>query len=174
MYICVGFSMVTMLVHLVPHATDIGISSTNAANILATMVGASVIGKVVLGSAADRIGIKRAFLVAFILMPAVLFWLALATGNWELYLFAVVFGFAYGGVTALGSPLVAGLFGLRSHGMIFGVLEAGFTIGAFIGPFLAGHIFDVTSSYQLAFLISAALGIIGLISTALLTPTKRS
>ena len=174
MLLCGGFLMFTFIVHIVPHATDIGISSTNAANILATMVGVSIVGRVVLGGAGDRIGTRRVFLVIFTLMSAALFWLVLATGTWILLIFVVIFGFAYGGLGAVASPLVAGLFGLSSHGLIFGVINVGFTIGGFIGPFLAGHIFDVTSSYQLAFLISAALGIIGLISTALLTPTKRS
>ena len=173
MYFSLGFCVLTLIVHLVPHATDLGISSTNAANILATMGGASIVGRLVLGSVADSIGIRSVFLVAFIMMSAVLFWLALATGTWILLIFAVIFGFSNGGCSALVSPLIAELFGLRSHGLIFGVTELGFAIGGVIGPIVAGHIFDVTSSYQLAFLISAALGIIGLISTALLTPTKK-
>ena len=174
MYLSLGFGVLTIVVHLVPHATDVEISSANAANILATMAAVSIIGRIVLGSVADRIGIRQTYFIGFILMSVAFFWLASATEAWMLYLFAVVFGFAYGGCGALGSPLAATLFGLRSHGVIYGVIDLGFTIGGFAGPFVAGHIFDVTSSYQLAFLLSATLSIIGLISTALLTPTKRS
>jgi len=50
----------------------------------------------------------------------------------------------------------------------------GFTFGAAIGPFIAGHIFDVTSSYQLAFIVSGALSVVGLILTVLLSPIEKS
>ncbi len=70
------------------------------------------------------------------------------------------------------SPVVAKFFGLSSHGLIYGVLTLGFTSGAAIGPLLAGYIFDLTGSYQLAFLISAVIAVVGLISTVLLKPIR--
>jgi MFS family permease len=124
----------------------------------------------VLGSAADRIGNRRVFIIGFVLMAAALLCLVPATEVWTLYLLAAVFGFAFGGCVMSESPLVAKLFGLGSHGLILGVTNLGFSIGAAAGSFLPGYIFDVTSSYHLAFLVSAAIGIIGLILSALLTP----
>jgi len=129
-----------------------------------------IVGRVVLGSAADRIGNRQIFIIGFILVSAALFWLVPAMEMWRLYLFAVVFGFAVGGMGPSESPLIAGLFGLSSHGLILGVIALGFTIGASSGPLLTGYIFDVTGSYQAAFLVSAAIGIIGLVLTALLRP----
>jgi OFA family oxalate/formate antiporter-like MFS transporter len=94
---------------------------------------------------------------------------------WGLYLFAAVFGFAFGGCAAAESPLVAGLFGLTSHGLILGVMNLlGFTFGAAVGPFIAGHIFDITSSYQLAFIVAGAVSVGGLVLTVLLSPIKKS
>jgi MFS family permease len=170
MFLCLGFCMNTIVVHIAPHATDLGFSAANAANILATVGGVGVIGRVVLGSAADRIGNRWVFIIGFVLMIVALFWLVPATEAWTLYLFAAVFGFASGGCVMSESPLVAGLFGLRSHGLILGVSSFGYCLGASVGPFLAGYIFDFTGSYHLAFLICAAIGIIGLILSALLTP----
>jgi len=167
-----GICFYAIIIHIVPHITDIGISATGAANILATSGGLAIVGRLILGSYADRIGNRRAIMIGFILMSASLFWLFSATEVWMLYLFAVVFGFAYGGMGASESPLVAGLFGLRSHGLILGVLSGGFTIGGALGPFLSGYIFDVNGSYQLAFLLCAAFGIAGFIITALLKPIK--
>jgi len=172
MFLCFGFFMFAVIVHIVPHATDLGISAVSAANILATIGGLAIVGRVVLGSAADRIGNRRVFIIGFILLSAALFWLVPAREVWMLYLFAAVFGFAHGGVGASESPLVARLFGLSSHGLILGVTSLGFTTGAAVGPFLAGYIFDVTGSYQVAFLVCAAIGIVGLILTSLLTPIK--
>ena len=170
MFFCSGFCAFVTMVHIVPHATDLGISAASAANILATIGGGTIVGRIVLGGAADRIGNKQAFIIGFILMSAALFWLAPATEVWMLYLFAVVFGFAHGGMGASESPLIAKLFGLSSHGLIYGVMGLAYTLGAAIGPFLAGYIFDVTGTYQAAFLVCASIAVVGFILAVVLRP----
>ncbi len=160
------------MVHIVPHAIELGISSINAANILATIGGASIVSRLVLGSVADRIGNRQTVIISFILMSAALFWIIPVTELWMLYLFAATIGFATGGIGPSESPIVAALFGLRSHGLIFGVIDFGFGIGGAIGPFLAGYIFDVAGSYQVAFVVSAAIGVVGLILATVLRPIR--
>ena len=122
MFGCFGFCALAIMVHIVAHATELGISAASAANILATIGGMGIVGRVVLGTAADRIGNRQAFIIGFIFMSAALFWLMPATEAWMLYLFAAVFGFGYGGCATSESPLVAELFGLSSHGLIMGLL----------------------------------------------------
>ena len=80
-----------------------------------------------------------------------------------LYLFAAIFGFAYGGLITLKSPMIAELFGLRSHGVILGASSVVTTIGSATGPVLAGHIFDITGSYQPFFLLCLALSVAAII-----------
>ena len=126
-----------------------------------------------MGSAGDRIGSRMALFICLSFLLAGLLWLQLAKTLWMFYVFAAFYGFAHGGFFALGSPLVAGLFGTRSHGLIFGISIFSSTIGGAMGPILAGHIFDVTKSYQIVFFILAALSIIGLILTASLKPIRR-
>ncbi len=167
---CFGFSQLIIMVHIIPHATELGFSASSAAKILATIGGLSIVGRLIMGSAADKIGNRLAYAVGFILMSSALFWLMPATKIWMLYLFAAVFGFAYASIEASESPLVARIFGLRSHGLIFGIIGFGFTIGGTIGPLLAGYIFDVTGGYKMAFLVSAIVGIGGLMLTAFLIP----
>ena len=165
--------MMVILVHIVPHATDLDISTASAASILATVGGVSIAGRVALGAVADRIGNKRIFLIGFALISISLLWLLQATDAWMLYLFAAVFGFAFGGCTAAMAPLVGKLFGLSSHGWLLGITEFAWTIGGALGPFAAGYIFDVTGSYQVAFMITASIGILGLILTWSLTPIRK-
>lgn len=69
---------------------------------------------------------------------------------------------------ALLSLIVAKAFGLGSHGAILGGIAFVGTIGGGIGPLVAGHIFNVSGSYQTAFLVSTALSPIGLILVCLL------
>jgi MFS family permease len=173
MFFCYGYCIFSIMIHIVPHIIELEISAIGAANIMAATGGVTVLGNFVLGGIGDRIGSRQIFIIGFILMSAVMLWLTLATEVWMLYLFAVVFGLALGGMATSESPLVARLFGLRSHGLIFGVACLSHVIGGSIGPVVTGYIFDLTFSYQIAFLICAALGVTGLILTVVMRPTKR-
>ena len=173
LFFCFGFSLDGPMVHIVPHAIELEISAVSAANILAINFGAGIIGNFVLGGLGDRIGSRQIFIIGFILMAAALFWLVPARELWMLYLFAVVFGFAFGGIFTAESPIVAWLFGMTSHGLIFGFAMLGFTVGAAAGPLVMGYIFDLTGSYQVAFLVGGVVGILGLIMAVVLRPTKR-
>ncbi len=170
MFLCFGVSVQAIMVHIVIHATELEISAASAANILAIIGGVSIAGRIIMGSAGDRIGNKLAITVCFILMSVALLWLLVTKELWMFYLFAVVFGFAYGGWAALISLMVAELFGLSSLGVILGAVTFGVASGEAIGPTLAGRIFDITSSYQPAFLICAGLSIIAIILAVFLKP----
>jgi MFS family permease len=174
MVFCLGFCLFAIMVHLVPHATDLGISDASAANILATIGGSMIVGRIVMGSIADKIGNRQVYIIGFSILPIALLWLALAMDTWMLYLFAVVFGFAHAGTEASTSPLIAKLFGLRSHSSIFGVIGLGFCIGSALAPLVTGYIFDLSNSYQVAFFICAGIGIIGLVLTILLKPMPQN
>jgi MFS family permease len=169
-FFCYGFALQAIMLHLAPHATDLGIATATAASILASIGGASIAGKVVLGMLADRVGNKNVYVASFVLMIAALLWLLVATEPWALYVFALLFGFAYGGLATAHSPLVAWLFGMKQHGLVFGVSFNGWTIGCAVGPIVAGYVFDVTHSYQLAFAICAAVAFAGLVLTTWLSP----
>ncbi len=170
---CFGFFWQTISAHVVSHGIRLGISAAYATSVLAVIGGISVAGRIVLGGIGDRTGSKLAFVIAFALMSVALFWLQLARELWMLYLFAVVFSFGYGGESTLRPLMVAELFGLREHGVIHGAVLIGSTTGGAIGPLVAGYIFDVTGSYQLAFLIGAIISVIGLILILSIKPARR-
>jgi MFS family permease len=172
MLICFGFTLFAVMVHIVSHVTELGISPAYAASVLATVGGVSIAGRVVLGSLDDRIGSRQVFIIGFILMTMAFFWIMFARELWMLYLFAVVFGFAHGGIGASESPLVARLFGISSHGLILGVAALGFMLGAAIGPFITGYIFDLTESYRIAFLVCGSVSILGCLLSVILPPIK--
>ncbi len=169
---CFGFSMFALMVHIVPHTTELGFSALTAANIPATIGGLIIVGRLLLGRAADKFGNRPIFIIGFILMSAAVLWLVTAKEIWTLYLFGAAFGFATGGMGTSQSPLVANLFGLRSHGLILAITGSGFTMGAAAGPFVAGYLFDLAGNYRWAFLVCAAINIIGLILTLFLTPVQ--
>lgn len=169
-FFCYGYTWTAVLLHLAPNATDLGVSAAQAANLIATIGGASIVGKVLLGVVADRIGDKRVYLLSFTIMVLSLAWLSTIHSLMPFYLFAAAFGFAYGGLATAHSPLVAWLFGMRKHGLIYGICFNGWTLGCAVGPIVAGRIFDVTHSYHIAFLICSGMCLIGLLGTLPLKP----
>jgi MFS family permease len=93
---------------------------------------------------------------------------------WMLYLCAVIFGLGFGAFAAVQSPLVAEFFGLKSHGAIFSLFMFSQNLGGASGPLVAGIIFDANGSYQLAFILCAALSIFGLVLSILLKPVRKT
>lgn len=162
-FLSFGVFQTAIMVHIVPHAIELGISATAAANIFAVIGGLGIVGRIVMGGTSDRIGSRAALIICFVLLTATLAWLLVAKELWMLYLFAAFFGFGYGGISALIPPTVAELFGLRSHGVVLGVITFITTAGGAVGAIMAGSIFDITGSYQVTFLICVALGVTGII-----------
>ncbi|MFC1992891.1 MFS transporter [Chloroflexota bacterium] len=172
MYFAAQFCVQTMLVHSVPYAVDLGASLTKASGVIATIGGFSMLGRLVMGFASDRIGNKRAMILCFITLAIALSWLQFAEEMWMLYLFAAVHGFSHGGFFALLSPTVAVLFGTRSQGVLLGIVIFGGTCGGALGPYLTGAIFDTNGSYGLAFLLLLIVSIIGLILALSIKPIR--
>jgi len=71
-----------------------------------------------------------------------------------------VSGLGFGMRISLLTAIPADLFAGRHFGAILGFTNGGGGLGGFIGPFLAGYLFDSTGDYHLAFAVSA-LAIIG-------------
>ena len=165
-----GLYLQIIMVHIVPHAIDLGVSPAIAAGILAAYGGMSTGGMLVGGSISDKIGTKLTLITLLALALVASLLLLVAKSSWMLYLFAVIYGFAQGGLLVLASLIVAELFGLSSHGAILGSVFLAQTIGGSVGAYLAGYIFDVTGNYQLAWPICSVLTVVGLISALLLKP----
>jgi len=173
MFFCFGFCIFSVMVHLVPHAIELGISAANAANSLAIIGGVGIAGKTIMGAATDRIGTRTGIIIGFVLVCVTLVWLVIVRELWMLYLFAIIFAFGYATMIALMSPIIAELFGIRSVGILLGIVNFAATIGCAVGPVLAGWLFDISGSYQLAFFTCIAVSFIGLIITLFIRPIHR-
>ncbi len=171
MSICYAFCYMAVLVHVIPYITDSGIASAAAAaNVLATIGGASAVGFVVIGNIGDRIGNKNTIIIGFILLSLAMFLLLFIREIWLFYLFAVILGLAMGAISPQRPPMVAMMFGVKSHGLIFGAIDNSFMIGSAVGPILAGYIFDITGNYLFSFLLNAAVAVLGLVLIISLRP----
>ena len=170
---CFAISLGTVMVHIVTHAIGLGISSANAASILAIIGGVGMASRVIMGSTCDRIGNKLTLAICFVFLLGSVLVLLVAKELWSLYIFAVMFAFAYGGMSAVTSPTIAEFFGLVSHGAIFGLINVFGEGGSAVGSVLSGYIFDVTGGYQTAFVLCSTLSIVGLFLIIAIKPIRQ-
>jgi OFA family oxalate/formate antiporter-like MFS transporter len=172
--VCFGFCFFSIQVHIAPYVTDLGISSTGAATVMATIGGACIAGQIGLGSLGDKIGCHRAFLIGLALLAAAILTLLFARDLWAFIIFAVFLGLAFGDCGTQESPIAAWLFGLKSHGVIFGFFACSFTIGSAVGPTAFGYIFDATGSYHYAFLVSVGLAVLAVLMMLFVRRTAKT
>ena len=168
----VVFCLMSIMVHIVPHARDIGVSAPKAAAVLSTIGGISMLGRFVIGMAIDRIGSKKIMIICFCLLSTDLLWLQAADALWMLIVFACIYGIAHGGFFTAISPLVAEFFGIVSHGALLGVAICFGALGGGAGPIMAGYVFDVTGSYRLFFWLICFMSLAGLGMMFLLRPVE--
>ena len=160
-FFCLGYINFAVFVHIVPHTTDLGIDPAAAAGIMSIMGGSSGLGGFLFSILADKIGNKKVFVIAFSVLFLSLVFLLFASDLARLRIFAVLFSFALGGCCMTQSPMVASIFGLRSHGLVFGALNFGFAIGATLGSLFTGFVYDTNGTYQVAFIVIVVLAFIG-------------
>jgi len=173
MSFCNAFCLSTIMVHIVPHATDLGISNAAAANVLSVLSAGLLVGCLGVGISADKIGTKKIFVICFVPMLAVFLLLLPITDAWTMGLLVFIMALGNGGGSALTSTLCAELFGTKAHGVILGFSSLVSAVGGAIGPFIAGYIFDISNGYQWAFILCGALIVIALTISTFLKPVSK-
>jgi predicted MFS family arabinose efflux permease len=168
-----SFGVFVPFVHLVPFARDHGITGSTAALLLGVIGIGSTAGRFFLGTIADRMGRERSLLMMFIGMAASLSIWAFSANVWSLAIFAFVFGVFYGGWVAVLPAVVMDYFGGRNVAAIIGVLYTSVAFGTLIGPSGAGFVFDLSHSYELPIIASAATNVLAALIMALI-PRERS
>ena len=145
-----------VIIHIIAAAVDGG-ATLEAAAIILTLSGiTSTLGRLTLGGLATKVGPKIVLALCLAIQAPVLFFLAGANSLNLFYLLCSVYGFSYAGTTPVVPTIAASLFGTKSVGSIYGIINLGYTSGVAVGPLLAGYIFDVTGSYSIAFLSATA------------------
>lgn len=170
----VVFTLMIILVHIVPHASDLGLSAIQSAGVLSTIGAVSMVGRFTSGLIIDYFSSKSVIVTCYFILITSLLWLQAADSLWMLYLFAGFYGLAHGGFFTAISPIVAESFGIAAHGAIFGIVVFSGTTGGAIGPLTAGLLFDMTGSYTLVFRMITVFSVIGLGLILLLRPIERS
>ena len=127
-------------------------------------------GRLISGYLSDRMGRSLTMAISFVGAGLAYLFMPHLAGLWLWALLAAVIGFAFGTLFAISGPLTGDCFGMAHFGSIFGLVFTayGFVSGP-LGPWLTGHILDITQgNYTLVFsylglMFLAAAGLILLV-----------
>ena len=151
------FTFSTVLTQIVPHLNNEGYTLTRASLILSCTAAFAMFGKLIFGYLAERIPVR--FVVVSSLIGQALSIIVLVTEPKSAYIwfFISIYGLTYGGLGPLISLIVQDTFGIKHYGSIQGLITLASLISFFVGPLMAGMIFDATGSYRPTFTVIIGL-----------------
>jgi MFS family permease len=157
---CIAMSMPQ--VHLVAYSGDLGFSGADGANMLALMLGLGVVSRLTFGMIADRIGgVGTLLLGSFLQCLALAFYIPF-DGLASLYVVSGLFGLAQGGIVPSYALIVRQYFPASEAGVRIGLVLTATILGMALGGWISGAIFDLTGSYQAAFLNGIVFNLINM------------
>ncbi len=154
--------VITVVTHVMPYLGSIGFQRMTAGAVATAIPVLSVLGRIGLGLMGDRLSRTRVCVVAYGMMALGLlcfFAIAQGLGNWFLYVFLLLFGVGYGGVTALRPVLTREYFGRERFGSIFGLIVGINALGGIVAPPVAGWVYDTRGNYEMVWIALSVLAV---------------
>jgi MFS family permease len=171
---CVAMSMPQ--VHIVAYCADLGFGVARGAEMLSIMLASGIISRLATGFLADYIGGVKTLLLGSILQCLALFLYMPFDGLASLYIVSLVFGLSQGGIVPSYAIIVREYLPAAEAGERVGLVMMATIVGMAFGGWLSGWIYDLTGSYQAAFINGIAWNIANaaIIVTVLLKTKKHS
>ncbi len=114
-------------------------------------------GRIIAGIASDKLGRTKTMLMVFISQAVVMLVFAKLNTVTLLVLGAAAVGFNYGANLSLFPSTTADFFGTKNLGVNYGLVFTAWGVGGVFGSMVAGKIVDITTSYNMAFIVAAVL-----------------
>lgn len=158
-----AFGSQTLHVHQVAFLVDHGIGALAAASVVGVVGVASILGKTGGGWLSDRVERERVYcagIAVLVLAVGALLWVGRHPSTGGAYLYACLLGIGYSATAALTPAMISDRFSGPHFGTIMGMALLGSAAGSAFGPWFAGHLFDLTGSYQLPLRLAALAGVL--------------
>ena len=147
---CVAMSMPQ--VHIVSFCVDLGYGPAVGTQMLSLMLMGGVVSRLISGLVADRLGGVKTLLIGSSLQCLALFLYLPAGDMVSLYIVSLVFGLSQGGIVPSYALIVREYLPAKEAGARVGFVIMATIFGMALGGWMSGWIYDVTGSYQMAFL----------------------
>jgi MFS family permease len=159
---CCCMAMAVPQVHIVAYCTTLGYGAVNGAHMLALMLAAGIVSRVVLGWLSDRIGGLRTLLLGSSMQAVALALYVPFDSLGSLYVISLLFGFFQGGVVPSYALIIREYFRATEAGTRTGIVLTVALFGMGMGGWLAGSIYDLTASYRNAFVLGMAANVVNI------------
>lgn len=156
-YFVCGFTTNILSYHFVAFAEGEGYSRTIAATTFGLMSSLNVVGVILVGLIADKLGRKNLLAGVYGLRGIAYVTLLTLPGSWSIWVFACIAGFSWIATAPLTLSLTADIYGLRNLGTLSGLSFLAHQVGGSISVLLAGIAYDTTGSYDAPFIACAVL-----------------
>ncbi|OCW58248.1 CynX/NimT family MFS transporter [Hoeflea olei] len=157
---CVAMAMPQ--VHLVSYCTDLGYGPAVGAEMLSLMLMGGVVSRLVSGLVADRLGGVKTLLIGSTLQCIALFLYLPFDALVPLYVVSLVFGLSQGGIVPSYALIVREYLPAKEAGARVGFVIMATIAGMALGGWMSGWIYDLTGSYQAAFLNGIAWNLLNM------------
>jgi MFS family permease len=159
-FVC-GFQTIFIMTHLPAYLVDKGLSPAQGMTALAIIGLFNILGSYGCGALGARYS-KRLILAWIYAIRAVAIGIFIAAplttaGTW---LFAAVLGVTWLGTVPLTNSLVGQIFGVKYLSTLFSIAFLGHQLGAFVGAWAGGAVFDATGSYEFVWMTAIALSVV--------------
>jgi MFS family permease len=146
---CVAMSMPQ--VHIVAYCGDLGYGAARGAQMLSLMLACGIASRLISGAICDRIGGLRTLLLGSVLQGVALLLFLPFDSLASLYVISALFGLFQGGIVPSYAIIVREHFPPAEAGARVGTVLMCTLFGMALGGWMSGKVFDLTGSYQAAF-----------------------
>ena len=166
------FTYQGVLTQLRQHFEESGFTPAMATTAVSTIAGMGIFSKLAFGRASEKITARIATILSIALQMVGVLIIAQVDASHLLWLGIFVFGLGFGGLGALALLVVQEMFGMKEFGGIMGIMQVGMIASGTGAPMMAGAIHDSSGSFDSAFLIVAAIFVVGIAALSLARPIE--
>jgi MFS family permease len=169
---CVAMAMPQ--VHIVAYCGDLGYGAARGAEMLSLMLAFGIASRLISGAICDRIGGLRTLLLGSVLQGVALLLFIPFDGLVSLYVISALFGLFQGGIVPSYAVIVREHFPPAAAAARIGTVLMATLLGMALGGWMSGKVFDLTGSYEAAFVNGVAWNALNLaLASWLLWRTRR-
>jgi MFS family permease len=162
-FVC-GFHILFIMTHAPAFLIDKGLSPQIGTIVLALIGLFNIFGTYYAGFLGSKI--RKPLILSFIYASRaliILIFILFPASNLTAYVFAALMGILWLSTIPLTQGTITTVFGTKNMSMLYGIVFLFHQVGAFLGGWLGGRVYDLTGSYDIVWYISIALGVFGAI-----------
>ena len=159
-----GFHILFIMTHVPAFLIDKGLSPQIGTIVLALIGLFNIFGTYYAGFLGSKI--RKPLILSFIYgsrAVIILIFILFPVSNLTAYVFASLMGILWLSTIPPTQGTITTVFGIKNMSMLYGIAFLFHQVGAFLGGWLGGKVYDVTGSYDIVWYISIALGVFGAI-----------